>query len=113
MRCIAPVRMSMAQMKEAAGLGAYLEFVYNALIGPNREFTFADYAKAIREIGPEHCILSSDLGQAANPMHPDGLMAFFAGLEAGGDHAGGDRPDVEDQSGGGTGSQIGELRSRV
>src|SRR5436190_16486798 len=61
---IAPIRMSIPQMKEAAGLGAYIEFVYNALIGPNKEFTFADYAKAIREVGPEHCIVSSDLGQA-------------------------------------------------
>jgi len=77
---IAPIRMSIPQMKEAAGLGAYIEFVYNALIGPNKEFTFADYAKAIRDVGPEHCILSSDLGQAANPLHPDGLVAFFAGL---------------------------------
>jgi len=78
---IAPIHMSVAQMKEAAQQGAYLEFVYNALIGPNKEFTFAEYAKAIREVGPEHCILSSDLGQAANPIHTDGLVAFFAGLQ--------------------------------
>jgi hypothetical protein len=78
---IAPIRMSVPQMKEAAGLGAYIEFVYNALIGPNKEFTFADYAKAIREVGPEHCIVSSDLGQAGNPLHPDGLAAFFKGLK--------------------------------
>lgn len=77
---LAPVRMNIAQMKEAAGLGAYIEFVYNALIGPNKEFEFGDYVKAIREIGPKSCILSSDLGQAANPLHPDGLVAFFAGL---------------------------------
>jgi predicted metal-dependent TIM-barrel fold hydrolase len=76
--------MSTAQMKEAAAAGAYLEFVYNALIGPNREFTFAEYAKAIREVGPEHCILSSDLGQAVNPIHTEGLVAFFAGLKQAG-----------------------------
>ena len=40
--------------------------------------------KAIREIGPKSCILSSDLGQAGNPLHPDGLTAFFAGLTAAG-----------------------------
>ncbi len=81
---IAPVHMTIAQMKEAAAMGAYLEFVYNALIGPNREFTFAQYAAAIRAVGPEHCILASDLGQAANPIHPDGLAAFFAGLKQAG-----------------------------
>jgi hypothetical protein len=77
---LAPVHMSIAQMKEAAAAGAYLEFVYNALIGPNREFTFAEYAKMLRAVGPAHCILSSDLGQAANPVHTVGLEAFFAGL---------------------------------
>ncbi len=77
---IAPVHMSIAQMQEAARDGAFLEFVYNALIGPNKEFSIADYSKAIRAVGAEHCILASDLGQATNPLHPDGLAAFFAAL---------------------------------
>ena len=77
----APVRMSIAQMQEAAKLGAYVEFVYNGLIGPNKEFTFADYAKAIRGIGPDHAILSSDLGQLQNPLHPDGWVRYLAGLK--------------------------------
>ena len=81
---LAPIHMTVAQMKQAAALGASIEFVYNALIGPNKEFAFADYVKAIREVGVEHCILSSDLGQAANPLHPDGLIAFFAGLKQAG-----------------------------
>jgi hypothetical protein len=81
---LAPVHMTIPQMQEAAAAGAWLEFVYNALIGPNKEFTFDDYAKAIRAVGVEHCILSSDLGQAGNPLHPDGLAAFFAGLKSAG-----------------------------
>jgi hypothetical protein len=88
---LAPVGMNIAQMKEAAQLGAYVEFVYNALIGPNKSFEMSDYAKAIREVGAKWCILSSDLGQAANPLHPDGLAAFFAGLE----RAGIPRADIE------------------
>ena len=78
---LAPVGMNIAQMKEAAQLGAYVEFVYNALIGPNKSFAMSDYAKVIREVGARSCILASDLGQAGNPLHPDGLAAFFAGLE--------------------------------
>jgi len=81
---LAPVGMTIPQMKEAAKSGAYLEFVYNALIGPNKSFEIADYVKAIREVGPASCILSSDLGQAANPLHPDGLTAFFAELRKAG-----------------------------
>ncbi len=75
-----PVKMNVEQMKQAAAMGAYLEFVYNALLGPNKSFEMPEYAAAIRAVGPEHCILSSDLGQAGNPLHPDGLEAFFRGL---------------------------------
>lgn len=81
---LAPIRMTIPQMQEAAKSGAYLEFVYNALIGPNKEYEVADYVRAIRAVGARSCILSSDLGQAANPLHPDGLSAFFAALLKGG-----------------------------
>ncbi len=78
---LAPVLMTVPQMQEAAGLGAYIEFVYNALIGPSKSFTMQEYASAIRAVGVGSSILSSDLGQAGNPLHPDGLAAFFAGLK--------------------------------
>lgn len=75
-----PVRMTVAQMKTAAADGAYLEFVYNGLIGKDKSNTMRDYADAIRQVGAAHCILASDLGQVGNPLHPDGLQAFFTGL---------------------------------
>ena len=75
-----PVHMSEAQMVESAKLGAYVEFVYNGLIGNGKQYEFADYAKAIRAIGVDHSILSSDMGQVGNPIHTDGLVAFFKGL---------------------------------
>jgi hypothetical protein len=78
---LAPVLMSIPQMQEAAKLGAYIEFVYNALIGPIKSFDMPDYTTAIRSVGINSAILSSDLGQAGNPLHPDGLAAFFAGLK--------------------------------
>jgi hypothetical protein len=81
---IAPIHMNLAQMQEAAKLGAYVEFVYNGLIGPYKEFTFADYARAIRGIGLDHAILSSDLGQVQNPLHPDGWVTYLAGMKKAG-----------------------------
>jgi hypothetical protein len=81
---LAPIAMSLPQMREAARLGAYLEFVYNGVIGAAREYAISDYVKAIREVGPKSCILSSDMGQAANPLHTDALIAFFAALRKGG-----------------------------
>src|ERR1700689_194831 len=77
---LAPIHMSDAQMLEAAKMGAYIEFVYNGLIGSSKEFTFKDYARAIRYVGVDHCILSSDMGQPPNPLHTDGLTAFYVGL---------------------------------
>ena len=79
---IPPVGMNVQQMREAARQGAYIEFVYNALIGATKVFDLPEYAQAIRAVGPEHCILSSDLGQSGNPLHPDGLEAFFAALRS-------------------------------
>ena len=40
--------------------------------------------ESIRAIGPASVILSSDLGQAGNPLHPDGLAAFFEDLKKAG-----------------------------
>jgi Family of unknown function (DUF6282) len=78
---IAPIHMQIEQMQEARAAGAWIEFVYNGLVGPYKEFEFSDYARAIRTVGAEACVLSSDLGQPVNPSHPEGLAAFFDGLE--------------------------------
>jgi hypothetical protein len=77
-----PVGMTVAQMREAAAAGAYIEFVYNGLVGRAPSSTIGGYARAIREVGPQSCILASDLGQVGNPLHPDGLAAFIAQLGA-------------------------------
>ena len=81
---LSPVRMTVAQMQTAAAGGAWIEFVYNALLGAKPECTIEEYAQAIRAIGVEHCILSSDLGQAVNPLPPDGLAEFFTRLQRAG-----------------------------
>jgi hydroxylamine reductase (hybrid-cluster protein) len=75
---LAPIHMTVEQMREAAQMGAYLEFVYNGI--KSKQFEFADYAKAIRAVGIEHCILSSDMGQPSSPLHPEGLEILFSGL---------------------------------
>jgi hypothetical protein len=68
-----PVNMSIGQMREAAKLGAYLELVW---VRPGTDAAKA-YVNAIRAVGSESIVLSSDLGQAANPLHPDGLLAMY------------------------------------
>ena len=68
-----PVNISIGQMREAAKLGAYLELVW---VRPGTDAARA-YVDAIRAVGSESIVLSSDLGQAANPLHPDGLLAMY------------------------------------
>lgn len=79
---IAPSHMSVDQMIEAADLGAYIEFVYNGLVGPHKEFVAQQYAAAIRSIGVADCILATDLGQVVNPLHPDGLLSFIREMQS-------------------------------
>jgi hypothetical protein len=74
---MAPVRMNLEQMKEAAGLGAFIEFVGGSLTGADASARMDSFADAIRRIGPEFCILSSDLGQRGNALPPDGFGAFL------------------------------------
>ena len=68
-----PVRMSLDQIREAASLGAYIELVYGRM-------NAAEYGRTIRALGPAPFILSTDLGQPNNPLHPDGMIAFFKAM---------------------------------
>ena len=77
-----PIKMTVAQMQEAAKLGAFVEFVGGNIgdaDGPARMDRFAD---AIKKIGPEFCILSSDLGQQGNPLPSQGYGAFLGAMRA-------------------------------
>lgn len=86
--------LSIEQMKEAAQYGAMFEHVYlNNIMGEDAHFkwmrhwkkvTAEDMAKAIKEVGADHFILASDLGQSGNPIHPDGYKKLVAGLKAAG-----------------------------
>ncbi len=78
---IAPVLMTVEDMKWCASQGAYLEFVSNAIIGAAINMTPKQFVDAIRAVGVERVILSSDLGQAANPIHTEGWAMLFRILE--------------------------------
>ncbi len=78
----APVLMDVSQMQEAAKLGAFIEFVGGSLAARDAPAMIDRFADAIRKVGPEFTILSSDLGQAGNPLPPDGFGAFLVALRA-------------------------------
>jgi hypothetical protein len=77
-----PVQMDVARMQEAAREGAFIEFVGGSLQTADAGARIDRFADAIRTIGPQFCILSSDLGQKGNALPPDGFAAFLLALRA-------------------------------
>jgi hypothetical protein len=85
-------RASIDQMKGMAALGALMELTWLAHLGgtsgpvaggvPTRGLAVSAAVEAIRAVGAEHFVLTSDLGQAGNPSHTEGLRTFIAALMA-------------------------------
>ena len=66
------VLMTTETQREAARLGALLEYPLALALGGDDQ-TFERFVTQIREVGPENVVLSTDLGQAGNPVHTDGF----------------------------------------
>jgi len=75
-----PVAMTIAQMQEAAREGALIEFVGGSLATADAGARMDRFADAIRRIGVQSCVLSSDLGQKANALPADGYAAFLMAM---------------------------------
>jgi len=64
-------------LAELVQMGAYAEFVYST-ISPRWETRTSDEIIAfMRALGPEHCIISSDLGALSTPHPVDGLRSLI------------------------------------
>jgi hypothetical protein len=77
-----PISMDVAQMQEAARQGAFVEFVGGSLATTDAAGRVERFADAIRRVGPQFCILASDLGQKGNALPPDGFAAFLRAMRA-------------------------------
>lgn len=74
-------RFSRDQMRTATGLGAKLEFCYLSCCPTWHDpVSLSETAAAIRHVGVQHCVLSTDGGQASNPVPVDMLRQFAQGL---------------------------------
>ncbi len=86
------VNLSLEEMKKAAAMGAKLELcAAGPLMGPQahlpwmrawRQVRIKESAETIQAIGAEHFVLGTDLGQAGNPSHADGMQLFVTELMA-------------------------------
>ena len=59
--------------KEMADLGAYIEHVGGLALREGGDEAFATIVEQTRAVGPQHVVISTDLGQAANPPPPEGF----------------------------------------
>jgi len=62
-----------AQLREFIELGALLEFSSAPLVNPESHHSVRDFAGAIRELGPENVVLSSDVFSRWVPPAPESL----------------------------------------
>lgn len=63
--------------KRMAGMGAFLEFTINPCMPARQQRNPKDFAAYIRAVGPERCIVSTDLGQYENAHPIEGLRMFI------------------------------------
>ena len=83
--------LTMAQAKQVADMGAVIEVCFlQFLAGPHAPLPFLTHwtqigakhvAQAIKEIGAKSLVISSDLGQTGNMVHPDGIEAAIGAMK--------------------------------
>jgi hypothetical protein len=82
-----PTNLSVAQAQEFGRMGGYVEFVYGGTLEKGSTLTVEKYAEWIKAVGPEHCILSTDLGGARpypRPKPTQGMLDFMNALHKAG-----------------------------
>lgn len=68
------INLSIEEQKELVQLGAYMEHCFTT--PHSNKDTWVSVYEQIRSVGPQNCILSSDLGQP-NGLYPDEGMQIF------------------------------------
>jgi len=86
--------LSWEQAKQVTAMGAYIEICYlQFMTGPTAQYKWMTHwervdatvvAKAVKEIGADHLVLSTDLGQQGMMTPPDGVENQIAAVKAAG-----------------------------
>jgi hypothetical protein len=58
--------------------GAFIENAWNVTSSPREKLDPMRIVEAIRAVGAEHCILSTDFGQTHNPAPVEGMRVMIA-----------------------------------
>ena len=72
--------MTVEDMKVLAEKGAFIEHCIHVMMPLTLRLSPSELADMLQAIGPEHCIISTDFGQAYHPMPAEGLRMGIATL---------------------------------
>ena len=72
--------MTVEDMQVLAGKGAFIEHCIHTMMPLTFRLSPSELADMVRAIGAEHCIISTDFGQAYHPMPAEGLRMGIATL---------------------------------
>jgi hypothetical protein len=72
--------MTVEDMKALAAMGAFIEHCVQVMMPMTSRMLPSDLVDMVRAIGPEHCIISTDFGQAYHPIAPEGFRMGVATL---------------------------------
>lgn len=72
--------MNLEQIRTCASAGAFIELTYCSISPMWSHATLEQYRAVIDAIGPERCLLSSDVGQRHNPLPPEAMRLLMQGL---------------------------------
>jgi hypothetical protein len=70
--------LTMEQMKTIASMGAYIEHCYGVVMPRNGSFDPKRLVEAVKEVGAEHTIMSTDLAQITDPTPAEGMRLHIA-----------------------------------
>jgi len=76
------INMSVEMQREAAKMGALLEYVIGEALGNPQEFEH--WTGLIREVGPENVVIGTDLGQWGRSTPTDGYKVIIPRMLAAG-----------------------------
>jgi hypothetical protein len=72
------VRFTLEELKQLGQMGAYIENCYVGFLPTDFRNDPKPMADAIKYLGAERCIMSTDLGQYYNPSPAEGMRMFIA-----------------------------------
>ena len=72
--------MTLEDMKALAAKGAFIEHCIHVIMPLTLRMNPTELAEMVQAIGPEHCVVSTDFGQAYHPVPPEGLRMGIATL---------------------------------